>query len=132
MKRDTIAIGGSAGSLDALRLMVSALPPDLAGNIFIAVHTGHSGSRLPELLYSVGNLPTRLPSDLEPVKPGQFCVAPTDRHLLVEPGLLRLSRGPREHFTRPAIDPVSLIGGGLWRAGDRRWHGAAVPLSYRP
>ena len=33
-------------------------------------------------------------------------MAPPDRHLLIEAGKVCLSRGPREHFTRPAIDPL--------------------------
>jgi two-component system, chemotaxis family, protein-glutamate methylesterase/glutaminase len=29
-----------------------------------------------------------------------------DQHLVLEPGLVRLSRGPRQNRTRPAIDPL--------------------------
>ena len=32
--------------------------------------------------------------------------APRDQHLLVEDGAVRLSHGPKEHRTRPAIDPL--------------------------
>jgi two-component system, chemotaxis family, protein-glutamate methylesterase/glutaminase len=106
MNRNMIAIGGSAGSFDLLRSIVPALPGDFAGNVFIAIHIGHSRSRLPELLDGIGGLTARFPRDREPIAPGRIYVAPTDQHLLVEPGLLRLSRGPREHFTRPAIDPL--------------------------
>jgi two-component system chemotaxis response regulator CheB len=33
-------------------------------------------------------------------------VAPPDRHLLVEPGRVRVTKGPRENRFRPAIDPL--------------------------
>jgi two-component system chemotaxis response regulator CheB len=58
------------------------------------------------LLARVGRLPACAPCDCEPIEAGHIYVAPTDRHLLVEPGRVRISRGPREHFTRPAIDPL--------------------------
>jgi two-component system chemotaxis response regulator CheB len=33
-------------------------------------------------------------------------MAPPDHHLIVEPGYMRLTRGPRENWARPAIDPL--------------------------
>lgn len=36
----------------------------------------------------------------------RIIVAPPDRHLLIEPGVLRLSRGPKENRFRPAVDPL--------------------------
>jgi two-component system chemotaxis response regulator CheB len=106
MHRNMIAIGGSAGSLDLLRSIVSTLPGDFEGNVFIVVHIGHRRSRLPELLANCGKLPVSFPQDCEPIARGRIYVAPSDRHLLVAPGVVRISRGPREHFTRPAIDPL--------------------------
>jgi two-component system, chemotaxis family, protein-glutamate methylesterase/glutaminase len=70
------------------------------------VHVGQSLSRLPELIARAGCLPATHPRDGDPIQPGHIYVAPPDRHLVVERDLLRLSRGPREHFTRPAIDPL--------------------------
>ncbi len=37
---------------------------------------------------------------------GRVYVAPPDHHLLVERGFVRLTRGPRENWARPAIDPM--------------------------
>ncbi|MGA8759837.1 MAG: chemotaxis protein CheB [Stellaceae bacterium] len=106
MHRDIIAIGGSAGSLDTLLSIVAAFSADFKGNIFVALHIGNRPSQLPELLVHAGNLPVDAPRDREPIEPGRIYVAPSDRHLLVERQVVRLSRGPREHFTRPAIDPL--------------------------
>ncbi len=106
MNRDIIAIGGSAGSLDTLLSIAAAFPADFEGNIFVAIHIGHARSQLPELLARVGQLPVLAPRDREAIKPGYIYIAPSDRHMLVEPNLVRVSLGPREHFTRPAIDPL--------------------------
>lgn len=38
--------------------------------------------------------------------PSRAYVAPPDLHLLIEPGYVRLTRGPRENRHRPAIDPL--------------------------
>jgi two-component system chemotaxis response regulator CheB len=44
--------------------------------------------------------------DGQPIKPGHVYVAQPDMHLLIEPGYVRLTRGPRENRHRPAIDPL--------------------------
>ena len=106
MHRNIIAIGGSAGSLDTLLSIVAAFSDDFKGNILAALHIGNHSSQLPELLARAGKLPVDAPPNREPIRPGHIYVAPADRHLIVEPGVVRVSRGPREHFTRPAIDPL--------------------------
>ena len=106
LPRDVIAIGGSAGSLDAIFASVAGLPSDFAGNVFVVSHIGSHRSHLPELLSRVGPLPARHAEDCEPIRPGIIYVAPPDRHMLVYPSAIRLSRGPRQHFTRPAINPL--------------------------
>jgi two-component system, chemotaxis family, protein-glutamate methylesterase/glutaminase len=58
------------------------------------------------LLESAAALPAAHAEDGEPIRPGRIYAAPPDRHMLVEGGHIRLSRGPRQHFTRPAIDPL--------------------------
>jgi two-component system chemotaxis response regulator CheB len=51
-------------------------------------------------------LPVSLACDLCRLQNGHVYVAPPDRHLLVEPGRMRVTKGPREHRFRPAIDPL--------------------------
>ena len=40
------------------------------------------------------------------IQPSRVYVAPPDRHMLIEPGYVRLTRGPHEKWLRPAIDPL--------------------------
>jgi two-component system chemotaxis response regulator CheB len=104
---DIIVIGGSAGGIEALRTLVSGLPPDLPAALFVAVHVPpYSVSRLPEVLSRAGPLPATHAADGESIQPGHIYVAPPDRHLLVRPRWIALSRGPRENHSRPAIDPL--------------------------
>ena len=74
--------------------------------MFVVAHIGQSRSTLPDLLRKAGNLSASHPQEEEPIRGGHIYVAPPDRHLLIADGKVCLSRGPREHFTRPAIDPL--------------------------
>jgi two-component system chemotaxis response regulator CheB len=47
-----------------------------------------------------------IPADGESIQPGKIYVAPPDRHLLLEAGRIRLTRGPKENRFRPAVDPL--------------------------
>ena len=105
-QRDRILIGGSAGSLDTLQAIVRHFPGEFSGSIFVVAHIGQSRSTLPDLLRKAGHLSASHPREEEPIRRGHIYVAPPDRHLLIEDGKVCLSRGPREHFTRPAIDPL--------------------------
>jgi two-component system chemotaxis response regulator CheB len=40
------------------------------------------------------------------IEQGRIYIAPPDRHMVVERGHIHLSRGPKENFTRPAINPL--------------------------
>ena len=105
-RRDRIVIGGSAGSLDTLRAIARQFPGDFSGTIFVVAHIGQSRSALPDLLGRAGRLSASHPPEEEPIRRGHIYVAPPDRHMLVTGGEVCLSHGPREHFTRPAIDPL--------------------------
>lgn len=101
-----VVIGASFGGVEALLALAAALPKDFPAIVAVVLHVGPQPSILPELLSRAGALPARHPVDLEQPRPGVLYVAPPDHHLLVSPQGLRLSRGPKENHTRPAIDPL--------------------------
>ncbi|MGA7328716.1 MAG: chemotaxis protein CheB [Rhodomicrobium sp.] len=107
-RRDIVVAGTSAGGVEALKTLVRGLPPDYKGSLLIVIHIGSmSVGLMPEILSRVGPLPAKHPDEGEIIRPGQIYVAPPDRHLLIQPGeRLHLSRGPKENFARPAIDPL--------------------------
>jgi two-component system, chemotaxis family, protein-glutamate methylesterase/glutaminase len=105
--RRIVVIGASSGGLDALRVLVPALPPEFPAAICIVVHTSpRSPGVLGAILARAGALPAGNATDGERLRPGRIYVAPPDFHLTVEPGRLRVTRGPRENGFRPAIDPL--------------------------
>ena len=106
-RHDIIAIGGSTGSIQALKKLLSQLPRDLPAAIFVVVHVGASGKNLlASILDSGAELAVQTAADGEPIQQGHVYVAPADHHLLVIEDAVVLGRGPRENLTRPAIDPL--------------------------
>jgi two-component system, chemotaxis family, protein-glutamate methylesterase/glutaminase len=102
-----VVIGASAGGIDALRVLVSGIPEALPAAICIVIHTSpESRSVLAEILKRFTALPVSQPCDGQRLEAGHIYVAPPDRHLVIEPGRLRVTKGPREHRFRPAIDPM--------------------------
>lgn len=104
-KRDVVVIGASAGGVEALRELVAQFPADFPAAVFIVLHIPPQyPSQLPLILSRVIKLPVAHPADEEKIQKGHIYVAPSDRHLLIDGGRIRLSRGPKENNFRPAID----------------------------
>ncbi len=103
-----VVIGGSAGSLDALHALFSALRGVRGATFIVVLHLSPtSKSLLPEVLGAYTDMPVREAVDKLPLTPGTVVVAPPDYHLLIERDLTcALSRDPAVHFSRPALDPL--------------------------
>ena len=105
--RDIVVIGASAGGLEALRQILSELPPGLDATILIVLHTAsRAESLLPKILERAGKLPVIHPRDGAAIERGRVYIAPPGFHMIVEDGFLRVVQGPRENLHRPAIDPL--------------------------
>jgi two-component system chemotaxis response regulator CheB len=103
---DAIVIGGSAGALEALSVLLPALPADTAVAIAIVVHLPPTKpSHLAEVLGNKTRLPVKEAEDKEPVAPGTVYVAPPGYPLLIEKmRTFALSTDELVHYSRPAID----------------------------
>lgn len=105
--RDIVVVGASAGGVEALRTIVATLPSDLAAAIFVVVHVpAIATSVLPAILQRAGELPAKHAQDEEEIQRGQIYIAPPDHHIFIQPGFVRVTRGPKENGYRPAIDPL--------------------------
>src|SRR5690242_8408897 len=102
-----IVIGASTGGVAALSRVLADLPRDLGAPVLVVQHISPtSRSMLPEILRRAGPLPVVHPRDGAVLEPGTVYVAPPDRHMVVEPGRVRLALGPKENHTRPAVDAL--------------------------
>ena len=104
---DLVAIGASAGGLQALIDIVEELPASMTAAILVVVHTKTEGeSFLPDILGRRSEVPVSFAEDGGTIEPGHIYVAPPNVHLLVGANGLRLHQGPRENGFRPAVDPL--------------------------
>src|SRR5215471_9002708 len=106
VNHDIVVIGSSAGGLPALLQLTESLPKNFPAAIFVISHVGANVSLLPDLLTSNGRNRAIHPRNGQRIEPGVIYVAPPDRHLLIGRNSILLSTGPKEHHTRPAIDPT--------------------------
>lgn len=104
---DIVVIGASAGGVEAIREVVRRVPADIDAALFFVAHIPQDGwSSLPDILSRSGPLPAVHPRDGQPIAKRTIHVAPPGRHLLLEDGTVRLSRGPLHNRHRPAVDPL--------------------------
>jgi two-component system, chemotaxis family, protein-glutamate methylesterase/glutaminase len=102
-----VGVGASAGGVDALTKLVGNLPAGLPAAVCVVLHVPATGrSLLAPILARHTELDVEVAADGEPVRAGCVYVAPPDRHLTVDDGVLRLGRGPKENGVRPAVDPM--------------------------
>jgi two-component system chemotaxis response regulator CheB len=105
--RDLVVIGASAGGIEALQHICTALPADLNAAVLIVLHTAPTSfGLLPRILRRAGCVSAESPIDGELIEKGNIYVAPPDHHMIVEGRRIRLVRGPRENRHRPAVDPM--------------------------
>jgi two-component system chemotaxis response regulator CheB len=107
VRRDVAVIGASAGGIEALVELFRLLPATIPATLAVVVHRApFRESHLAAVLGRRTALPVLEPADRTTAQPGRIYLAPRDHHLLVDGAGFRLSRGPKQHATRPAIDPL--------------------------
>jgi two-component system, chemotaxis family, protein-glutamate methylesterase/glutaminase len=103
---EIVAIGASAGGVEALLALFDGLKPPLRAAIVVVLHLPEGqDSRLVEVFASRLRLPIEEARPHAPVQAGSIYFAPPGYHLLVEADrTFSLSCDPPVMFSRPAID----------------------------
>lgn len=86
---DVIAIGASAGGVEALSKLLRALPMDLPAAVLVTLHRPVArDSQLQQILARVSRLPVVVARQGERLLPGKCYLGSPSRHLTVGPGLV--------------------------------------------
>ena len=105
--RDVVALGASAGGVEALMGFLEPLPRDLPAAVIIVLHRSpHQQSVLASVLGRHSSMPVTEPRNGDRLELSRVYLAPQDFHLVVRGRRFALLRTAKEHFTRPAIDPL--------------------------
>lgn len=100
-------MGASSGGVEAVERLLRGLPQDFPASLLIVLHRAPDlRNMLAYILQRAGRLPVTEARDGEHLRQGHIFLAPPDRHLVIEDGIMRLVRGPKENHSRPAIDPL--------------------------
>ena len=101
-----VVVGASQGGIEALQSLIGALPDSFRAPMLIVQHIGTAPSLLPSILNDAHGPRAGFGQDGEVLRNGRIYVAPPDHHMTLQDGRLALTRGPREHWARPAVDPL--------------------------
>jgi two-component system chemotaxis response regulator CheB len=103
---DIIALAASAGGLNALTHVLSALPADFPAALVVVQHLDpRHRSVMAEILSRRAQLRVGEAKEGDALQPGRVYVAPPNRHLLVNPDhTLSLTQTQLVHFVRPSAD----------------------------
>ena len=113
-----VVIGTSWGGLNAVRVILGALPRRVEVPIVVVQHRHRdSDGLLAELLQDVTPMPVAEVEDKDLVEPGKVYVAPPNYHLLVDDGHFALSTEEAVRFSRPSIDVTFISAADEYGAG---------------
>ncbi len=106
MRYEAVVIGVSAGGIEALKVILSALPASFPLPIAIVQHRDErSDGFLAEYLNRLSRLAVSEVEDKDRLCPGHVHLAPAGYHLLIESDRsLSLSVDPRVNYSCPSID----------------------------
>ena len=104
-RRWVVTVGASAGGVEPLCRLMQGLPADFPATVVVVLHlAAYSSSALPGILTRCGPLAAAEARDGDKLPPGEILVAPPDRHVIIDGGVVRLDEGPKENGVRPAVD----------------------------
>ena len=100
-----VAVGASAGGVEALWTFLAALPNDLPAAVVVVLHIPpHTPTRLDRVLQQRSALPVKIAEDGETLALGTVYVAREDHHLMVDGSTILVARGPKECRVRPSVN----------------------------
>lgn len=95
------------GGPTAVTNLVRSLPGDLNASVFVVYHIDHyDAPKFANFISLKSDLPVSYAIDDEPIRKGHVYLARANHHMMLRDGFIKLSGGPRENCTRPAIDPL--------------------------
>src|SRR3984885_12692244 len=103
--QEVIGLGGSAGSIEALKTFFSYMPADSGLAFVVVLHLSPEyESRLAGVLQTWTSMPVIQVSEPTKVEANSVYVIPPRNHLLMVDGHLILTVLPHEHGKRSAVD----------------------------
>lgn len=100
-----LVIGAASEAREALGELLAALPTTFPLPIVAVTHRADGDGFAEELAARIGR-EVREPDDKDAVHAGGVLLAPPGYHVLLDRGVVVLSREPALHGERPAIDPL--------------------------
>ncbi|HSF47885.1 MAG TPA: chemotaxis protein CheB [Burkholderiales bacterium] len=103
---DVVALASSAGGLNALNEILSALPADFPAAVLVVQHLDpRHRSLMAEILSRHTPLLVKQAEEGDMIEPGTVYIARPDRHLLANADrTLSLTQSELVHFVRPSAD----------------------------
>jgi len=100
-----VVIGASAGGINAVRLLISALPKSFPAPIIIAQHmNAYMNMFFLDYLNSHTQLKVKEAQHMELIMPGRVYYIPPNYHALYEKCRIILNADAKVNFSRPSID----------------------------
>jgi two-component system, chemotaxis family, protein-glutamate methylesterase/glutaminase len=110
-----VVIAAPSGGVQTIKMLVSNLPVPCSASVLIVPHMEDMTRRVPYVLREITSMPVQVPIDGTPIEPGYIYVAPIDRHMLLEPGRIRLIGWPAVRFSWSATDPLFVSAAKIYR-----------------
>lgn len=103
-----IAMGASTGGTEALKRVVTRMPPNAPGIVIVQHMPANFTATFAERLDSLSQIRVREAKNNNPVVPGTALVAPGNFHMLLRRSgakyYVEVKDGPMVHHQRPAVD----------------------------
>ncbi len=103
-----VAIGASTGGTEALKDVLTRMPPNAPGMIIVQHMPANFTTAFAERLNNLCQVTVKEAADNESVTPGKALIAPGNYHMLLKRSGARyyveVKDGPRIHHQRPSVD----------------------------